>query len=282
MDRRRFVPRPEALEGRTLQANINSLFGLQVNTNLNVPITFQQKSLRIERLPFYLDKIAPHGRFLPAGRDPADPGLALQHGGRDPPAASRRPQQLQLPAPEGGQQPVVDRGRHRSAGLLVQGGPALGEDPCRLHHRHEYGFVQAHIASRHGQRPAGHPGHQRLHPRAGDRPGDRSPHAAPNVIPRIKRNQGIQADSQHIKTPLERPILVGTYHYHTQIQVVTPGGVVVGASNVHKNNNYKVQITTPQSVGVHEFQLRALDDVGHISRLSKRFLIKVVPRRHHH
>src|SRR5262245_57648001 len=65
MDRRRFVPFPEALEGRTLQANINSLFGLQVNTNLNVPITFQQKSLRIQRLPFYMNQIAPHGRFLP-------------------------------------------------------------------------------------------------------------------------------------------------------------------------------------------------------------------------
>ena len=66
MDRRRFVPSPEGLEGRTLLAgiNINTLFGLQLYPNLNVPITFQQKSLRIQHLPYYLEKIRP-GRFLP-------------------------------------------------------------------------------------------------------------------------------------------------------------------------------------------------------------------------
>jgi hypothetical protein len=55
----------------------------------------------------------------------------------------------------------------------------------------------------------------------------------------------------------------------------------VGQTDVQKNNNYKVQITTPQSVGVHSFQLRALDSVGHVSRYTKPFLIKVVPKKHH-
>ena len=54
-----------------------------------------------------------------------------------------------------------------------------------------------------------------------------------------------------------------------------------GRNNCRRNNNFEVQITTPQSVGVHEFQLQAEDDAGHISRLGKPFLIKVVPRRHH-
>ena len=102
----------------------------------------------------------------------------------------------------------------------------------------------------------------------------------PPQLPRIKKNNGIQADTQHIKTPLERPTLVGTYHYHTIIQVVTPQGVVVGEANCRRNNNYKVQITTPQSVGIHEFQLQAEDDAGHLSRLGTQFLIKVVPKRH--
>ncbi len=99
------------------------------------------------------------------------------------------------------------------------------------------------------------------------------------ALPQITKNQGIQADAQHIKTPLHRPNLVGSYHFHTVIQVVTPEGVVVGQTSVEKNNNYKVQITTPQSVGVHRFQLRALDSVGHISRYTKPFLIKVVPKK---
>ncbi len=66
MNRRRFVPGTEAFEGRTLMASsgINNLFGIQLNTNLNVPITYQQKALRINHLPYYLEKISP-GRFLP-------------------------------------------------------------------------------------------------------------------------------------------------------------------------------------------------------------------------
>ena len=60
MDRRRFVPSPEGLEVRTLLAtNLNSLFGLQVNSNLNIPITYQQRELRITRLPYYLEQIRP-------------------------------------------------------------------------------------------------------------------------------------------------------------------------------------------------------------------------------
>ena len=66
MNRRRFIPGTEAVEGRTVMASsgINNLFGIQLNTNLNVPITYQQKSLRINHLPYYLEKISP-GRFLP-------------------------------------------------------------------------------------------------------------------------------------------------------------------------------------------------------------------------
>jgi hypothetical protein len=103
----------------------------------------------------------------------------------------------------------------------------------------------------------------------------------PPQLPRIKRDNGIQANANHMKTPLARPRLTGTYHFHTLMQVVTPQGVVVGEENCRKNGEYVVQITTPQSVGIHEFRLQALDDAGHVSRISKPFLIKVVPRKHH-
>ena len=66
MDRRRFIPFHENLEGRTLQAtNITSIFGAQVTSNLNIPITYEQKALRIIRLPYYLNQISENGRFLP-------------------------------------------------------------------------------------------------------------------------------------------------------------------------------------------------------------------------
>ncbi len=103
----------------------------------------------------------------------------------------------------------------------------------------------------------------------------------PPIVPKIKKNQGIQANVNHIKTPLPRPHLVGTYHFHTFIRVVTPGGEIVGASRVKKDNNYNVQIVVPQGIGVHEFRVQAVDDVGNVSKLSRPIFIKVVPRRHH-
>lgn len=50
MERRRFVPSSESLEGRTLQATVNPFnpFGAQVTSNLNIPISYQQKALRID------------------------------------------------------------------------------------------------------------------------------------------------------------------------------------------------------------------------------------------
>ena len=85
MDRRRFIPSHESLEGRTLQAiNITNIFGAQVTSNLNIPITYEQKALRIKRLPYYLDKISEHGRFLPKAEITADPELPLRDAGHDP------------------------------------------------------------------------------------------------------------------------------------------------------------------------------------------------------
>jgi hypothetical protein len=104
----------------------------------------------------------------------------------------------------------------------------------------------------------------------------------PPIVPKIKKDQGIQANVNHIKTPLVRPHLVGTYHFHTFIRVVTPSGEIVGASRVKKDNNYTVQIVVPQTIGVHEFRIQAVDDVGNVSKLSRLFKIKIVPRKHHH
>jgi hypothetical protein len=64
MERRRFVPSSEGLEKRDLPAG---LFGANANT-LNhaaqdVPVTFRQKEVRIEHLPFYIESLQP-GRFL--------------------------------------------------------------------------------------------------------------------------------------------------------------------------------------------------------------------------
>src|SRR5207249_12097428 len=103
----------------------------------------------------------------------------------------------------------------------------------------------------------------------------------PPILPRIAKHQGVQTNSDHITTPLKHPTLVGTYHFHTHIQVITPAGVVVGTANCRKDNQYKVLIDPPLSPGLYQFRIRAYDDVGHPSKVSRLFEIKVVPRGHH-
>ena len=279
MDRRRFVPSTEGLEGRELMAGVNTLFGIQVTTNLNVPITLQQKELRIEHLPYYLEQIRP-GRFLPKTEiEEIQSALFNMIDSIDKPrtdALNNFNYQLRKVVSKqsltAGNIAVLNHGvsavlnsAHApqssingiSNGLftLTSQVDTASVQPVFLGTNDNTLVLQTALA-------IGRP-------------------MPPPQLPRIKKNNGIQANAQHIKTPLERPTLVGTYHYHTIIQVVTPQGVVVGEANCRRNNNFEVQITTPQSVGIHEFRLQAEDDAGHLSRIGKPFLIKVVPKRHH-
>jgi hypothetical protein len=282
MDRRRFVPAPDGLEARNLLAstNLNTLFGLQVTSNLNVPITFQQKSLRIQRLPFYLDKIAPHGRFLPKAeiKQIQNSLFAMVDAIHRPPpqALNNYNYQLRQVVPRQSLSTDDINRLNFSFGAVLRSAKSPNDSITGMQSALHKLTSQVDTASVTPATLATNDYTLTLETAlAIGRP------MPPPTLPRIKRNQGIQAGPQHIKTPLARPVLVGTYHFHTVIQVVTPHGGVVGQENVRRNNNFKVQITTPQSIGVHEFRLQALDDVGHVSRISKPFLIKVVPKRHH-
>jgi hypothetical protein len=280
MDRRRFVPSSEGLEGRALMAttSLNTLFGLQVNTNLNVPITLQQKELRIEHLPYFLGQISP-GRFLPKTEIQEIQsnlfGIIDSINKPPPDALNNYNYQLRSVISKQSLSPgdIAKLNHGVSAVLKSAHAPAalntgLSNALFSLTSQVDTASVQPVVLGTNDNTlvletalAVGRP-------------------MPPPQLPRIKKNNGIQADSQHIKTPLERPTLVGTYHFHTVIQVVTPEGVVVGEANCKRNNNFSVQITTPQSVGIHEFHLQAEDDAGHISRLGARFLIKVVPKKH--
>jgi hypothetical protein len=282
MDRRRFVPAPDGLEARDLLAssNLNNLFGLQVTTNLNVPITYQQKSLRIERLPFFLNKIAPHGRFLPEAeiKQIQNSLFAMIDAIHRPPPQALNNYNFQLRQVVPRQSLTTDdiNRLNYSFGAVLHSARTPVNSVTGMQSALHKLTSQVDTASVMPVLLATNDYTLTLETAlAIGRP------MPPPTLPRIKRNQGIQAGAQHIKTPLKRPTLVGTYHFHTVILVVTPNGGVVGQENVHKNNNYKVQIMTPQSVGIHEFRLVALDDHGNRSRISNPFLIKVVPMRHH-
>ena len=279
IDRRRFVPSTEGLETRELMAGVNTLFGIQVTTNLNVPVTLQQKEMRIQHLPYFLEQIRP-GRFLPT-------------------TEIKEIQSALYNMIDGIDKPRVDALNNFNYQLRqVVGKQSLtAGDIALLNHG-----VSAVLASAHAPQASINGISNGLFTLTSQvdtasvlpvvlgtndntlvletalavgRP------MPPPQLPKIKKTSGIQTNANHMKTPLARPTLVGTYHFHTVIQVVTTQGVVVGQFNCRRNGNYAVQITTPQSVGVHEFRLQALDDAGHMSRISKPFLIKVVPKKHH-
>jgi hypothetical protein len=279
MNRRRFVPSTEGLEGRALQASTGlNVFGLQLTNNLNVPITFEQKAKRIEHLPFYMGQIHP-GRFLPKAEIQQIQG-----------ALFNMIDSIQKPVPQ-----VLDNFNFQIRQIVPKQSLSAG-DIAVLNHgvAGVLTNAKAPAASVEGisnalQKLISQVDTASVMPvyvgtndativlqtaLAIGRP------MPPPQLPKLKRDTGINAGAQHFKTPLERPILVGTYHFHTTMQVVTPDGVVVGQGVTARNNDYRVQITTPQTVGVHEFRLQAVDTVGHISRISPPFLIKIVPNKH--
>jgi hypothetical protein len=283
MDRRRFVPSSENLETRALQAvalNAFNPFGVQLTANLNIPISYQQKALRIERLPYYLEKIRP-GRYIPTPeiQQIKDALFTMMDAINRPPPAALNHYNYEL-------RPVVAK-QSLPASDIHRLDYAFGKVLQSAHT--PYASIQlmsAALFQMVSQVDTASPQPAYLGTNdytlvlqtalAVGRPMPSPP------LPKMGRNQGIQADAQHLKTPLHHPTLVGTYHFHTYIQIVSPNGnVVYGTTNVHRNNNYRLTVTTPLSVGVHAFRLRAVDDVGHLSRLSRLFLIKVVPFRRH-
>jgi hypothetical protein len=283
MDRRRFVPTSEGLETRALLAsttpNLTNIFGFQVSTNLNIPITFQQKELRVEHLPFYLSKIRP-GRFLPKAEMQAIQGDLFQFI-----AKLHKPATATLDQYNRDLRPIVNKQSitaadantlNRNFGIVLTAASASPATIDSLKSTIYKLVTQVDTASPQPAYLATNDYSLILQTALSIGRPMPSP-----ILPKIEKNQGIQANSNHIKTPLTHPSLVGTYHFHTHIQVITPAGVVVGTAGVRRNNNYKVRISTPLSPGIYHFRIRAYDDGGNLSRDSRLFAIKVVPMRHH-
>ncbi len=178
INRRRYVPSAEGLEGRALQASTGlTLFGAQLTSNLNVPITYEQKAKRIEHLPYYLGQIH-SGRFLPNAEIQEIQG-----------ALFNMMDSIQKPVPQ-----VLDNFNYQIRQVMPKDSLAPA-DIAVLNHgvaavlRNakapessvtgiSNGAPDTDVAGRHCQRHAGVPGKQRRHARPTNRPGDRPAHAS--------------------------------------------------------------------------------------------------------
>jgi hypothetical protein len=280
MDRRRFRPSTEGLETRTLQAtNLNTLFGLQLSTNLNIPITFQQRELRIARLPFYLEQIRP-GRFLPKPeiKEIQTSLFAMLDVIHRPPTQGLNDYNYNL-------RKIVSKQSLTAANINSLNRTFTGVlNSARTPPGAVFGLSQGlyQLTSQIDTASV-------LPVYLGTNDytlvletalaiGRPMPSPA---LPKIAKNEGVQPNKNHMKTPLLHPAVIGTYHFHTNMQIITPQGQIVGEAVVRHTNNFKVRVVTPLSPGVYKFYLRAMDDAGHLSLLSRPFAIKVVPKKHH-
>jgi hypothetical protein len=283
MDRRRFVPSPDGLELRTLMATTSSpfnLFGTASNAAQTLPITFQQKELRIQKMPDNLRALEPN-RFLPPDtihqiqlglneimssmtlppkKALTNYNLLMRKIVFHPSVSAGSAQKLDHAfkavlvsghAPEPGLTTLVS-----SVNVLVSQVDTASIGPTNLATNDNAYILQLAIVI----------GQQMPAPRA----------------PTIAKTSGHQVNPRVAITPLSNPTYVGNYEYNTTIQMLNvANNEVIGTAVVAKNGRYALTISTPLAVGKYKLAVRAVDEVGHIGHASRVFGLQVVPPRHH-
>jgi hypothetical protein len=306
MDRRRFVPSPEGLEGRALlslfghssssqtnsSSNTTSIFGVGGNVstvNDNIPVTFQAKEMRIAHLPFYLERIRP-GRFLPK-----DLMSQLQ---TDLLAITTK---LHWPGPA-----VLQAVNHDMREITTH--TSLSATDAHILN-HSFGNVlsaagatpeaQANLqADMNNLARVDTSSPQPVFLATNDyalvlqtilgvgRPIERP------TIPELKAKTGIRVNSDFGITGHHQPTLVGTYAAvqntaakklvptTTSMQIIDGNGDVLGLAPVDNNGDYAVTFAKPLNDGLFTFYVRAADDQGHLSEPSPPFKLKIISRQH--
>jgi hypothetical protein len=285
MDRRRFVPSPDGLELRTMMSTTSTsafaFFGRSTGLTQTLPITFQQKELRIQKMPNNLRALQPD-RFLPPvtihqiqlGLNEIMGNMTLPrpkalsnynlllrkivfHSSVSAASAQKLDHAFKAVlvsghAPEPGLTTLVS-----SVNQLVTQVDTASIRPTNLATNDNAYLLQLAIVI----------GQQMPAPRA----------------PTIAKTSGHQVNPRVAVTPLPDPTYIGTYEFNTTIQMLnTANNEVIGTAIVAKNGQYALRITTPLVVGKYKLVVRAVDEVGHISHASRVFGLQVVPPRHHH
>lgn len=294
MDRRRFVPSPDGLEGRALLSVFGSSNATAQVSTAQVPVTFHQKEMRIEHLPFYLDQLQP-GRFLPqdtirklqddllsiAGRlhRPNPKTLEVFNETiRDVSANASLSRSDARVLSRAFQAVVGDTGATaQQVANLTEDMNALAQasaqspEPVYLT-TNDYSLVLQTIlgVGRPIQRP---------------------------TAPQISLQDGARVSAGIGKTTNSQPTLVGTYGAGASVgafagspgggfnsngvvmQIVDDTGNLYGQAPVDASNgNYRVTLDRPLSSGVYRLHAVAVDAQGHQSQPSPVYLLKVVNR----
>ena len=282
MDRRRYVPSTEGLEVRTLLATSSSglgFLGTSTNTIQNLPITFQQKELRIQKLPQNMRAYGPNRTLPPETISQIQLGLnqiMSQLTEANPKALSNYNNEMRKivfhSSLSAGNVALLNR---MFSALLVSANtpePGLTNLSSAVNHL----VSQVDTASINPTYLATNDNAYIL--QLALVIGQKMP--APRV-PTILKSTGHQVNPRVAITPLSEPTYIGSYEYNTTVQMVDVStGAIIGQANVAKNNNYSLTVTTPLPVGKYHLALYAVDEVGHVSHASRVFGLKVVPPKH--
>jgi hypothetical protein len=244
------------------------------STSESLPVTFQQKERRIERLPYYMRTFEPD-RYMPKSAiQQIQQGLLDTMG------------ELQKPPTE-----TLDSFNLTLRDIVSK--PSLSAaDARRLNHA----FVQVLQAS-------GAPGQAIDELSAGltqlttqvDTASIRPVFLATNdysvvlqtalavgrplpapKVPQLALKDGTQVNAGYSITPVQTPAFVGSYEPKTVVQLLDTKGHVLGSAETNSGGRYRLQVESPLALGVHELHVRGTDSQGHESILSRAFQVKVV------
>ncbi len=291
MDRRRFVPSAEGLEGRALLAS--SIFSFSKpnrNPTDSVPMTFTLKQHRIQRLPVYMEQIR-SGRFLPNDTLKAlqadllavatmthAPGETASNGYQVLDEFNSGLRQVNSHTSLSVEDAAVLKNSFdnvlTAAGATPEAIANLNNDMNALAKNDSMGPQPAFLATNDFTqvlqtilgigRPIRRPESAQL--------------AAGNGT-RVGRNFGV--------APKDQPTVVGTYDAYAQVEIVSKDLQVFGSSTVRKDGvtqsngeaqatgKYAITFNQPLPNGLYTFYIRTIDQYGNMSHISPPFKIKI-------
>ncbi len=277
MDRRRFAPSPDGLEGRMLLSTARPASAITAAQApvANLSSTLREKELRIERLPYFLQTLQP-GRILPgatitrlqadmntivARLQPPPSGVldAFNLGLREVlPKASLSSEDARTlnilfgdVLAAAGASPRSVANLQNDMSELIQA-DTNGPDPVKLA-TNDYALV---IQTALGVgRPIQAP--------------------APPKLSTANRAKGLGANV----TADHQPTLTGSYASGHTIEILDADTeLVLGASPVGSDGKYAVRFSRPLEDGTHKVKVTATDVMGHVSSDSRIYTLKVVTR----
>ncbi len=286
MDRRRFVPSAEGLEGRALQAGLFGGVGVApVAPATTVPETYALKEKRIERIPLYLEEIR-SGRYLPAATISALENdltaIAARLHAASPPTLTAFNTALRNVMPSSSLS-IPDAKRLNNAfGNAVASTGATPQEVTNLKNdmnalakvdanspqsvflaTNDYTLILETLLA--VGRPIRKPS-----------------------VPQLATGDGTRVNEYVGVTTHHQPTFVGRYDAFATVQIIDGTGKVYGQAPVTKygptetngvanaTGYYRLTLDQPLPDGLYTFFARAVDDLGHVSNLSPAFKLKVI------